>query len=245
MPSDASTLTKLYLFQLSTASKPLGEGRILEMVLGCYLVETLNGAHILIDTGIAPDVIIPGDAQPRKRSNVIEQLAALGLRPSDIGTVISTHFDVDHAGYHDSFPAAEFIAQRSHYNLARSGHPRFASARSHWDHPSLRYRLIDGDTELLPGLTLLETSGHATGHQSVLLRLPHTGPILLAVDAVMMERLFTPTRNAWPHDENEDQLRASTQKLLDIVEREKVALVVFGHDGLQWQGLKKAPDFYE
>jgi N-acyl homoserine lactone hydrolase len=245
MSSDLSILTRLYLFQLSTASKPLGEGRTLEMVLGCYLVETQTGDHILIDTGIAPDAITSSEVLPQKRSNVIEQLDALGLQPSDIGTVICTHFDIDHAGYHDSFPDAEFIVQRAHYNLARSGYPRFASARSHWDHPSLRYRLVDGDTELLPGLTMIETSGHTTGHQSVLLRLPLTGPILLAIDAVMMERLFTPTRNAWPHDENEDQLRASTQKLLDIVEREKVALVVFGHDGLQWQRLMKAPDFYE
>jgi N-acyl homoserine lactone hydrolase len=245
MPSEASALAKLYLFELSTASKPLGEGRTLEMVLGCYLVETLSGAYILIDTGIAADAITSGEAQLQRRSNVVAQLDALGLQPSDIDTVICTHFDVDHAGYHDSFPTAEFIVQRSHYNQARSGHPRFASSRSHWDHPSLRYRLVDGDTELLPGLTLIETSGHTTGHQSVLLRLPRTGPILLAVDAVVMERLFTPTRNAWPHDENEDLLRASTQKLLDIVERESVALVVFGHDGLQWQGLKNAPDFYE
>jgi N-acyl homoserine lactone hydrolase len=49
---------------------------------------------------------------------------------------------------------------------------------------------VDGDTELLPGLTLLETSGHTPGHQSVLVRLPQTGPVLLAIDAVVMERFF-------------------------------------------------------
>ena len=245
MPPEVSALAKLYLFQLSTASKPLGKGRTLEMVLGCYLVETLTGNRILIDTGIAPDAINSGSTQSQIRSNVIEQLAELGLQPSDIGTAICTHFDIDHAGYHDSFPAAEFIVQRAHYDLARTGHPRFAVSRAHWDHPALHYRLVDGDTEILPGLTLLETSGHTTGHQSVLLRLPRTGPVLLAIDAVMMERLFTPSRNAWPVDENEEQLRASTQKLLDIAEKEKVALVVFGHDGLQWRTLMKAPDFYD
>jgi len=92
---------------------------------------------------------------------------------------------------------------------------------------------------------LIETSGHVLGHQSVLVRLPHTGPVLLAVDAVMMKRLFTPERSAWPNDEDEDQLRASTQKLLEIVERERVSLVVFGHDGEQWRSLKKPPDFYD
>jgi N-acyl homoserine lactone hydrolase len=177
--------------------------------------------------------------------NVLDHLADLGLGPDDIEILICTHFDVDHAGYHDAFARAELVVQREHYTLARSGHPRFATARAHWDHPALRYRLIDGDTEILPGLTLLETSGHTTGHQSVLVRLPHTGPVLLAIDAAMMQRLFTPERQAWPNDENEAQLLASTQKLLDLVEREQVPLVIFGHDGAQWQTLHKAPAFYD
>jgi N-acyl homoserine lactone hydrolase len=34
------------------------------------------------------------------------------------------------------------------------------------------------------------------------------------------------------------------RKLLDLVPREQVALVIFGHDIEQWQTLKKAPDYY-
>jgi N-acyl homoserine lactone hydrolase len=216
------------------------------MVLVCYLVETNDGKRILIDSGFPADVPKPAEAPPpQNEKSVLEHLAYLGLQPNDIDIVIATHFDVDHAGYHDSFKNAEFIVQREHYELARSGHPRFAAARPHWDHPSLRYRLMDGDVELLPGLTLLKTSGHAPGHQSVLLRLPQTGPVLLAIDAVVLERLFTMQRKPWPKDDNEEQLLASTQKLLDWVEREHVALVVFGHDGLQWRTLKKAPAYYD
>jgi len=33
--------------------------------------------------------------------------------------------------------------------------------------------------------------------------------------------------------------------LLDLKEREQVALVVFGHDGRQWPMLKRAPEYYE
>jgi N-acyl homoserine lactone hydrolase len=68
---------------------------------------------------------------------------------------------------------------------------------------------------------------------------------LLAIDAVMMGRLFVSDRNAWPQDEDQEKLRASTRKLIEIVEKEKVSLVVFGHDGQQWQSLKKSPDFYD
>jgi N-acyl homoserine lactone hydrolase len=216
------------------------------MVLVCYLVETKEGKRILIDSGFPGDLPRPADAPPAvNQKNVLEHLAELGLRADDIDMVIATHFDVDHVGYHDSFKKAEFIVQREHYELARGGHPRFAGARGHWDHPELRYRLVEGDVELSPGLRLIETSGHVPGHQSVLVRLPQTGAVLLAIDAVMLERLFTMERKAWPKDDNEEQLLASTRKLLDLVERERVGLVVFGHDGLQWAKLKKAPEFYE
>src|SRR5262249_55439637 len=160
---------------------------------------------------------------PDREKNVLRHLADLGLRAGDIHIVISTHFDVDHVGYHDSFPKAEHIVQREYYELARDGHPRFAKARTHWDHPALRYQLAEGDTEVRPGLTLLETSGHVRGHQSVLLDLPRTGRVLLAIDASIMRETFTPERKASPYDDNEEQLRASTQKLLDIVEQQKVA----------------------
>jgi N-acyl homoserine lactone hydrolase len=240
-----ATPRRLYLMQLGTGTIPLVSGT-LEMSAGCYLVETGDGTRILIDSGLPADYQPPaGMPLASNGKNVIAHLADLGLRPDDIDLLICTHFDIDHAGYHDAFTRAELIVQRAQYELAQRGHERFAAARAHWDHPALRYRLVDGDTELLPGLTLLETSGHAPGHQSVLVRLPKTGPVLLAIDAVAMQRLFTPDRRAWPGDDNEEQLRASTRKLLDLVARERVALVVFGHDGQQWQTLRKAPAYYE
>lgn len=241
--SDSSP-QKLFLMQLSATTVPLGEGRTMEMSMGCYLIETAD-RHILIDSGIAPDARPANAPTIRGETNVIDQLTTLGVPPDDIDTVICTHFDLDHAGYHDRFTKAEFVVQRSHYELGRSGHPRLAKARAHWDQPTLRYRLVDGDTEILPGLVLIETSGHVTGHQSVLVRLPHTGAVLLAIDAVMMGRLFTPERKSWPNDEDEAELIASTRKLIELAERERAALVVFGHDGLQWQSLKRAPEFYD
>src|SRR5258708_5307332 len=243
MTMAGATPEQLYLLQVESIVVPIG-GSSYGMVV-CYLIQTGDGQNILVDSGIAADYQSPPGTPPHPHERtVLTQLADLGLRPDDINFLVCTHFDVDHAGYHDAFARAELVVQREHYELARSGHRRYAAARAHWDHPALRYRQLDGDTELLPGVSLLETSGHAPGHQSVLVRLPQTGPVLLAGDAVVLQRLFTPERRAWPLDDDEEQLRASTRKLLDVVAREQVALVVFGHDGDQWQTLKKAPDFY-
>jgi N-acyl homoserine lactone hydrolase len=244
MTAKNATPQRLYLLQLSSASVPLPGGQTLEMVSTAYLVAMSDGSHILIDSGVPADYESPMMPSSQDTKNVLAHIAELGLTPADIDIVIATHFDVDHVGFHDAFPQAEFVVQRRHDEVARSGHPRYAAARSHWDDPALHYRLVEGDVELFPGLTLIESSGHAPGHQSVLVRLSESGLVLLAIDAVSMQRLFTPERQAWPMDDNEEELRASTRKLLDIVEREGVKLVVFGHDGLQWPTLVMAPAYY-
>jgi len=50
----------------------------MEMVLGCYLVETSDGKHILIDSGMAADAPRPAVPGGGEEMNVIEHLAALG-----------------------------------------------------------------------------------------------------------------------------------------------------------------------
>ncbi len=235
---------RLYLLQLKIASVPTPAGP-LEMALGCYLIRMSDGRHVLIDSGLSADYPTPGLIPLTEESTVIAHLDRLGLRPEDIDLLICSHFDIDHVGYHGAFSGAACIVQRAQYEAAKGGHPRFAEGRAHWDHPALRYRLVDGDTELLPGLSLIETGAHVPGHQSILVRLPQTGPVLLAIDAVPMQSMFSLERAPWPGDEAPDRLRADMQKLLDLVAREGAALVVFGHDGAQWRTLKTAPDWYE
>ncbi len=209
----------------------------------CYLAQTGDGKNILIDTGL-PEIMPEGESDFVNGVDVIEQLVSLGLEPDDIDTVISTHYDGDHAGRHAAFTKAQYVVQRVHH-LDAASNPRFADIRSQWDQPMERIRLVDGDTELLPGLELIETSGHVPGHQSVLVRLPKTGAILLTVDAVPFGVGFTRDQQDDGSDPDAAAIRASTIKLLDLVEREHIGLVIFGHDQEQWETLKKAPEFYE
>ncbi len=240
MTSKSSTPQRLYLIEVATAAwSPAG------MPIVCYLVQTSDGKNILIDSGLPENFVPPpGLPDPVYGKNVVEQLALLGLQPSHIDRLVCTHFDTDHTGYHALFTNAKLIAQRWDYEHASSGNVRFAATRPQWDHPTLHYQLIDGDTELLPGLELIATGGHTIGHQSVLVRLPHTGSVLLAIDAILDQSYFTPDRADYPFDEDAEAARTSTIKLLDVAKREG-ALVIFGHDGAQWQTLKKAPDYYD
>ena len=194
-----------------------------------------DGQHTLIDTGL-PEAMPEEEKDFENGQDVIQQLASIGLKPDDIDTVISTHYDIDHAGRHAAFPNAHYVVQRVHHVDAATN-PRFAANRAQWDQPMAHIRL--------PGLVLIETSGHVPGHQSVLVRLPKTGSILLTVDAVPFGKGFTRDDQDDGSNPNGDAGRASTLKLLDLVEREQIGLVIFGHDNEQWKTLKKAPEFYE
>ncbi|MCE7987887.1 MAG: N-acyl homoserine lactonase family protein [Caldilinea sp. CFX5] len=235
-----TAIKRLYLMQVGSMPE-------YQIPIVCYLVQTGDGHNILIDSGL-PEVMPEEAADFKNGQDVIAQLASIGLQPDDIDTVISTHYDIDHAGRHAAFTKAHYVVQRVHHVDAATN-PRFAANRPQWDQPMERIRLVDGDTELLPGLELIETSGHVPGHQSVLVRLPKTGAVLLPIDAVPFGAGFS--RDA-PEDGSGSPLgadaaaiHASTLKLLDLVEREQIKLVIFGHDQGQWDMLKKAPAFYE
>ncbi|MBV9788001.1 MAG: N-acyl homoserine lactonase family protein [Chloroflexi bacterium] len=227
---------RLYLMQVGLMPE-------YQIPIVCYLVQTGDGKNILIDTGL-PEIIPEEASDFENGQDVIEQLAGLGLTPDDIDTVISTHYDIDHAGRHAAFTKAQYIVQRVHHADAASN-PRFAANRPQWDQPIERIRLVDGDTELLPGLELIETSGHVPGHQSVLVRLPKAGTILLPIDAVPFGEGFTRDQQDDGSNPDAEATRTSTIKLLDLVEREQIGLVIFGHDNEQWKTLKTAPEFYE
>lgn len=238
---------RLHILQLGLVG-PNDRGLAVGTPCPGYLIRMDDGTNVLVDTGLPlPE---PGADPPfwaswlGERDNVISRLAELGLAPRDIALLVCTHFDFDHAGRHDAFPEAELIVQRRHYAVARE-HPRFAATRPLWDRPDRRWRFVEGDTTLFPGVELIESSGHVPSHQSVLVRLPETGPVLLAIDAIAHASHLDPeTRPIQGADMDEAGVRAATRKLVGIARREAATLIVHGHDPEQWPTLRKSPDCY-
>lgn len=209
-----------------------------------YLIVTDDQRYVLVDTGFpiadsgmfAADFVKPED-------DVRQQLGRLDLRPDDIDILICTHFDPDHAGAHHLFTSAELIVQRRHYEFVHSEtHERFESTRPSWGAPGLNYRLVDGDTVIAPGVEVIDTSGHVPGHQSVLVRLPESGPILLAIDALHHDpdHPYSPG----PADMNPSQTVSSIDKIKNLIASEGVTLTLYGHNGEQWATVRQAPEYY-
>ena len=215
-----------------------------------YLIESNEGQRVLVDTGFPPSTSGPTRAvhwfRVTPEDHVLKRLSSIGLKPADIDWVICSHFDPDHCGGNSLFPHAEFFVQRKHYEAASSGlHERFEMVRAHWDRPDLRYTLIDGDQEVLPGIWLIETSGHVPGHQSVIVQLQSSRKVLLAIDAISnAATLNSPTARVHPFDMDADTTRQSVAKLRSLIRDQAIERILYGHDAIQWQELLKAPAAY-
>jgi N-acyl homoserine lactone hydrolase len=222
--------------------------------VAAFLVQTDDGRNILVDTGLAPEHVEHPDArlpQPevvvdmKPEDDIRHRLAQIGLSPSDIDTVVVTHFDFDHAGGNRFFPGAEFVVQREQYEYAKATPGRCFPLD--WDRPELDYRLIEGDQELLPGIELVATPGHAPGHQSVIVRgLKNTGTIILAADAAHTHVEFEEERVEPGRDPQETEaLLASIRKLKRIRDAEDATLLV-NHDADRWStDYRLLPDYYD
>ncbi len=149
-------------------------------------VITHPGGAVLVDTGVGGPQEALDDWHVVNRS-VADALAELDMTPADIGLVINTHLHFDHCGQNAVFRHAPHYVQRA--ELARA--EREAPELCGWfDFMNARWELLDGDTEVLPGLEVVATPGHTEGHQCVVVRGDDATFDLLIGDAAYTPRLY-------------------------------------------------------
>jgi N-acyl homoserine lactone hydrolase len=144
------------------------------------------GGAVLVDTGVGGPQDVLDDWQVVNVA-AADALADHGLSPADITLVINTHLHFDHCGQNAVFKHAPFYVQRTELARAR----REASDLADWfDFAGARFELLDGDAEILPGLSVVTTPGHTAGHQSVLVDTGDGAQELLIGDAAYTSREF-------------------------------------------------------
>lgn len=111
---------------------------------------------------------------------VVESLRNYGIQPEEVTHVILTHLHFDHAGgattekegrLVPTFPKAQYFVQKD--NLATARKPNLREKASYFAanfEPLVDagvLNLLEGDVEILPGISVLVSHGHTRAHQMV------------------------------------------------------------------------------
>lgn len=127
--------------------------------------------HVLIDAGITVEGgLAMGGPQREKPQTMEEGLAKLGLKPEDIEIIIITHMHKDHMELAHKFTNAKFIIQKKEFEFALNPHPIEEPSyfeKSFYD--GLDIETVDGDQQIMDGISVMLTPGHSAGSQSVVI----------------------------------------------------------------------------
>lgn len=180
--------------------KPLWERRIpadarnrIPLGLRCLLVET-NDELVLIETGLGnkqaekfldiygvENAASPGSGLPDRLHEAVRRA---GFTADDVTRVVNTHLHFDHAGgntYHDpggqvqlSFPRARYHVQRGEWEYAHETNERTQASYlpENFDpvEEAGRWDWLEGEADVVDGISVFRTPGHCPWHQSVLIR---------------------------------------------------------------------------
>jgi len=161
------------------------------ITLHYYVWLILGGPHpILVDTGCLDD-----DAQERGMRNYVTPAAIVeraGVKPRDVPIALISHLHYDHWAGHDLFPNAEYWIQRDEVAFWTGPFGRYQAFRQSANSAALarlvtltyanRVRMIEGDRQVIPGVSVHRVGGHTAGLQIVTVQ-TERGTVVLTSDA--------------------------------------------------------------
>jgi len=256
------TVERMYVFNcgesktkdLSVWSPGFNVGKAFEFSDHCYLIKHAKGL-MLWDTGMSdsiaamPDGLVVGGGMLTLRvpKTLASQLSEMGIEPTAITHLAISHFHSDHCGNANLFTAATLYIQEAEYDAAFGPDAaKFNYAPANYD--KLRASPVvklNGDRDVFgdDSVVILATPGHTPGHQSLLVRLPKTGVVVLTGDMVHFEENWVnrriPARNF-----NKEQSAQSMEKVAALLAQTKGQLWI-NHDKVQNAQVPKAPDYVE
>ena len=161
---------------------PADERNRIHLELGVLLIKA-HGMNILVDTGIGNkgDEKFSSIYKVDRNPSIEQSLSKLNLAPADIDLVINTHFHFDHAGgntkkdehghIHPTFPKATYFIQKGEWEFANRPNERTHGSYLLENYEVLpkegRLDLLEGDSEILKGISVVRTPGHTEHHQSI------------------------------------------------------------------------------
>lgn len=239
---------------VSMWSPGVNVGKPWEFSDNCYLIRH-EKSLMLWDTGMSDSIASMPEGMKaagglltlRVTKTLASQLSEIGIAPADITHLAISHFHSDHAGNANLFTTATLYIQVAEYDAAFGPEAaRFGFV------PELYEKLrtnpivkLAGDLDVFGdgSVVILSTPGHTPGHQSLLVRLPKTGSVVLSGDAVHFQDNWISRRVPARNFDHSQSLR-SMERIAAVLVEYKAQLWI-NHDKAQSATIAHAPDYVE
>jgi glyoxylase-like metal-dependent hydrolase (beta-lactamase superfamily II) len=229
-------------------------GKYWEFSAHCYLIRHAKGL-MLWDAGLAdsiaesPTGVTRGGGAIRSivRKTLSSQLAEIGVKPEEVTHIAFSHSHADHVGNANYFTQARLHIQEAEYAAAFGPNAaKFGFDPLNYD--KLRSDIVlklNGDYDVFGdgSVTILSTPGHTPGHQSLFVRLPKRGAIVLSGDVTHFEDNWV-NRRVPIFNFSQEQSRQSMERIAALLKVNKAQLWI-NHDKAQSAGIPKSPEYVE
>jgi N-acyl homoserine lactone hydrolase len=188
---------------------------------------------LLLDTGMGSHPEVDAHYQPVRRP-LGAALDGAGIRTDDVRLVVNCHLHFDHCGGNPGLRNRPIFTQRIELETARTAEdytlPELVDA------PGLRYEVLDGEAEVLPGVLIVPTPGHTAGHQSLIVRRAD-GTVIIAGQSHDTATAYSADVLAWRAKSGEHRQTGLPDfpDWIDRLQRLDPARVVFAHDHAIWE----------
>lgn len=150
---------------------------------------------IVVDSGLPPDEALRRGITDAKDVEVA--LREVGVEIDSVRLVLLTHLHWDHASNAERFSRATFVAQRAELDWLTSPFLHEKTIGRFYSDVEVflkmagagRFRLLDGDETVVPGIEALKVGGHTPGSQMFVVD-GRNGQSVISGDAIPMNRNF-------------------------------------------------------
>jgi glyoxylase-like metal-dependent hydrolase (beta-lactamase superfamily II) len=233
-------------------SPGVDKGVEVELADSCYLIQHPTKGTLLWDTGLSDTL---HDMEKGMESDgfnfsmpktVKSQIKRIGIKPSEITYLAFSHLHPDHTGNAKYFSKPTWLVQTIDYDVAFTKEAeKQGYTPADYNHlKKVPVVKLNGDYDVFGdgSVVIFLTPGHTSGHQSLFVDLPKTGPTILSGDLYHFkknrENYVIPTYNT------KKETVHSFVRMDNILEQTKATLWI-QHDKQQFDKLKHAPLFYQ